>query len=339
MGFGVEAFALDDAALAGVGRAVGNLQVVEVAEPAPYLFGGEEGVNGGERREEEEFLPWLEKNATRIQAAQQRGTLPYFIRDNAKFANITVTASNQPSNAASNQYRGENIVEKGRNFLIGTRFAVLNTHEKVAATLRELLRKNLGYDVEVVARMNLIDLNSAKAYATELERLSRQYAPRQGKLSSVKLGYAVSNPRELGEVSYNPLESPGKTLSLRTGYDIRYPDKAIESSRCDSKNMAHAAATHEFAHLLYQFRGKVPGQDVFFENAIQQIYEAYRTEANDCVKRQNMNSLAEIYIGHYGHDNGPGEFLAEAFQEYRNCKSPSKYAVIIGNLFETWFKR
>lgn len=57
--FGVEAFALDNTAFAGVGGAVGNLEVVEVAEPAPYLLGGEEVEDGGQRREEEKFLPRL----------------------------------------------------------------------------------------------------------------------------------------------------------------------------------------------------------------------------------------------------------------------------------------
>ena len=255
-------------------------------------------------------------------------------------ANLTVAVSSETSNAALNQYRGENIIEKGRNFLIDTRFAVLNTHEKVAATLRELLRKNLGYDVEVTARVDLIDLDSAKAYATELERLSRQYAPRQGKLSSVKLGYAVSNPRELGAVDYNPMENSCKVLSLRTGYDLRYPDIAINSSRCDSKNLAHSAATHEFAHLIYQFRGNAPGQDVFFENEIERIYNRYTDDFNLLKQTDStMQLAATVFIGKYGHRNGLGEFMAEAFQEYKNCRHPSKYALEVGKIIDMWFQR
>ena len=40
------------------------------------------------------FTQWLEKNATRIEAAQQRGTIPYFIKDNAKYID---PSNNEPS--------------------------------------------------------------------------------------------------------------------------------------------------------------------------------------------------------------------------------------------------
>lgn len=40
-------------------RAVRHFEVVEVSEGAAYLLHGEDLVDGGKRREQEELLPWL----------------------------------------------------------------------------------------------------------------------------------------------------------------------------------------------------------------------------------------------------------------------------------------
>ena len=51
-----------------------------------------------------------------------------------------------------------------------------------------------------------------------------------------------------------------------------------------------------------------------------------------------MEGLAKIFIGKYGNDR-LSEFMAEAFQEYKNCRHPSKYALEIGKLIDTWYKK
>lgn len=119
---------------------------------------------------------------------------------------------------------------------------------------------------------------------------------------------------------------------------MRYSDKAIESSRCDGNHLGHSTATHEFGHLLYQFRGKALGQDVLFESEVQKIFDVYQKEVKGFIKKNDMDGLAKIYLGNYG-DTGVGEFMSEAFQEYKNCQHPSKYAIEIGNLIDKWFKR
>ena len=241
-------------------------------------------------------------------------------------------------NEIEDKYIGQGIIEKGKDFIISKRFARLNTHDEVATTLSELLGKRLGYEVEVDVNKDLIDLATAKGYATELERLSRQYMLKQGSLSKVVLGYTPSEPMEFGSVFYNPKESTKKNLSLRKALEERFPDKAINSSRCERKHIAHSTATHEFGHLLYQFREEVPKQNILFERELQRIFYEYRQNVKALIKEDNMEGLAKIFIGKYGNDR-LSEFMAEAFQEYKNCRHPSKYALEIGKLIDTWYKK
>ena len=241
-------------------------------------------------------------------------------------------------NEIEDKYIGQGIIEKGKDYIISKRFARLNTHDEVATTLSELLGKRLGYEVEVDVNKDLIDLATAKGYATELERLSRQYMLKQGSLSKVVLGYTPSEPMEFGSVFYNPKESTKKTLSLRKALEERFPDKAINSSRCERKHITRSIATHEFGHLLYQFREEVPKQNILFESELQRIFYEYRQNVKALIKEDNMEGLAKIFIGKYGNDR-LSEFMAEAFQEYKNCRHPSKYALEIGKLIDTWYKK
>lgn len=240
-------------------------------------------------------------------------------------------------NEIEDKYIGQGIIEKGKDFIISKRFARLNTHDEVATTLSELLGKRLGYEVEVDVNKDLIDLATAKGYATELERLSRQYMLKQGSLSKVVLGYTPSEPMEFGSVFYNPKESTKKTLSLRKALEERFPDKAINSSRCERKHITRSIATHEFGHLLYQFREDTNG-DVLFEANIRNIYNEYTHELNKLVKQNDYENAAPIFIGSYGH-NKINDFIAECFQEYINCKRPTKYALEVGELIDKWFKK
>lgn len=209
----------------------------------------------------------------------------------------------------------------------------------MATTLSSLLGKRLGYDVEVIARQDFIDLQTAKAYATELERLTRQYHLQQGRIASIRLGYTSLEPREFGVVHYNPSDSEKKTLSLRAAFEKKYKDIAVDSSRCDDANVGHSTATHEFAHLMHQFRDKASRQFAIFESEIESVYSRYMKEFYSLTRSGADNERAEMFIGVYGHTRGIDEFMAEAFQEYKNCRHPSKYAIEVGKIIDKWFKR
>lgn len=263
---------------------------------------------------------------------------PLHIVDEHHTHKVSLNHKGTVGNIIADEYLGQRYVDKGKDYIISKRFAGLRTHDEVASTLSDYLGKRLGRDVDIIVAPEFIDLKTAKAYATEIERLSRQYKLRQGRLMSIRLGYHTPDPNEYGMVHYNPKESDKKTLYLNKAFDIKYSDKAIKSSRCDDKYLERATATHEFGHLLYQFRDIVPGQDILFESKVQEVYDNYRKEVNSLIRKRDMDKLAELYLGNYA-DTGIGEFLAEAFQEYKNCRHPSKYATEIGNLIDRWFKR
>ena len=52
---------------------------------------------------------------------------------------------------------------------------------------------------------------------------------------------------------------------------------------------------------------------------------------------QRINDFAEISLGIKAHSGGIDEFFAEAFQEYKNCRCPSKYAIAVGEIIEKFF--
>lgn len=52
-----------------------------------------------------------------------------------------------------------------------------------------------------------------------------------------------------------------------------------------------------------------------------------------------MKQLSNILLGNIVTNGDVGEFLAEAFQEYKNCSRPSKYAKSIGRLIDDSFGR
>lgn len=118
--------------------------------------------------------------------------------------------------------------------------------------------------------------------------------------------------------------------------DNRDPKLAINNSRCDKSRLKYAPATHEFAHIIYQVRNNNNSYE--FENAINEIYKDYRIEVQNSSIKRDYDDMQKWYLGNYA-DYNINEFIAEAFQEYCNCKKPSKYAEIVGKLIDEYFKR
>ena len=293
----------------------------------------------------EGFRDWMEANADRIKRGQQRGSLPYFVRDNIEKRKSEGTSDSDNDSAEqsfSDEFRisflGRNNRPSADSASLAGPFSEIQTHDELSTALQDKMRVNLGYDVEVVANKTLIDLDTAKAYAAELDKLTREYELKQGDLGKINLGYNPTASNEYGSTVYTPLTNK-KVVSLKAGYGSRQSEYAIECSRCDDHLSPISTATHEFGHLLFQFTHISQIELLTFEQDIKNIYDQYNHEFNLAKqKKDDMVTAAKIHIGLRGHSD-IREFLAEAFQEYRNCKSPSKYAVKVGKLIDTWFKR
>ena len=331
-------------------RAISILKTEEeMARDTERILRGEEPLSASVSKNAvtevpDNFKQWVKENSSRIEKARKNGTLPYFLKDNEKKkgSNITDSDSRDAEQTISDEFRISSLGRKNQtsteSATTAGSFAEIQTHDELTTALQDKLRENLGYDVEVVSDKALIDLETAKAYATELVKLTREYELKQGKLGKVNLGYNATASNEYGVTFYTPLTQT-KTVSLKVGYGRRRSDYAIECSRCDDHLLNISTATHEFGHLLYQFVPWKQLEILPFEKEILKIYEAYKQEFQLAAqKSDNMLTASKIIIGQYGHGNVK-EFLAEAFQEYRNCQSPSKYAVKVGRLIDTWFKR
>lgn len=235
----------------------------------------------------------------------------------------------------NDKYIGQNIVRRVMDWKVNREFDKFKTHDEVRDKLNSILEKQLGYHVEITVSPDLIDLESTKAYATEIARLTKRYKLLQQKLGRIEFGYAPTNPIEIGEVYFNHDLNEPKILRLRTNTDARDPQIAIKNSRCDSSRLKFAPATHEFAHLLYQKRiSKVSNLE--FESKLSKIFDDYNLAIDDAILNRNLNEMSKWYLGNYS-DGKINEFMAEAFQEYNNSKRPTKYAILVGELVEKYF--
>lgn len=120
--------------------------------------------------------------------------------------------------------------------------------------------------------------------------------------------------------------------------DKRDSVNAIENSRRDKNRLQFSPASHEGGHLLLSYNAPLNKEMVMIRHSIYQIWEEYKSEFESFVSRGDMESAAKIFIGKYGH-NVPSEFMAECFQVYRNSSNPYKYAKMIGELLDSYFKK
>ncbi len=273
------------------------------------------------------FADWVRAKSAKIENAS---SLPFFVRDNKDKVNQIIDESRY------DKFIGEGIISHLRGYPITDEFLRLKSHAAVA----ELLQHNLsssGTPVKVEVDARLIPLRVAKAYASTLSELNREYLLLQAPLGVVKLGYKPEDPLEFGCTYFNHDTREPKIVSLVQSRETRNSKHAIRSSRCDKRRNGIATATHEFAHLLYSVRTA----DVSispFETALLEIWKQYENDIAKSIATNNIDEMATWYLGNYA-NNTVDEFMAEAFQEYKNCSNPTKYATAVGLLVDRFFKR
>lgn len=277
------------------------------------------------------FQDWWKKNKKRVSEAQ---SLPYWVKDNSRMLGIEV----------SDNYSGfmSNFISKRADKQASKLFSNLETHKAVADKLKGILAKQLGNDVEVSIISDGVDLQLAKSYAAEITKLTKQYKLQQGKLSKIVLGYKPDSLMEYlmeyGSTNYNLLTNT-KQMFIRGEYPPRNRKDAIENSRCDKRKESVSVVTHEFGHLLCQFRGDLTKDMLLFKSSVESLYQEYLQDVRRLITADDMKQLSNILLGNIVTNGDVGEFLAEAFQEYKNCSRPSKYAKSLGRLIDDSFGR
>ena len=273
------------------------------------------------------FQDWWKSNKGRVAEAQ---SLPYWVKDNSRMLGIET----------SDNYSGfiSNLISKRADKQASKLFSNLETHKAVEDKLKDVLAKQLGNDVDVSIMSDNIDLQLAKSYAAEIAKLTKQYKLQQGKLSKIVLGYTPLDKDEFGSTTYNQLSNT-KQMYVRGVYPPRDRKDAIENSRCDKRKEPVSVVTHEFGHLLCQFRGDLTNDMFLFKSSVESLYQEYRQDIRRLIATNDMKLLSKIVLGDVTNNGGVGEFLAEAFQEYKNCSKPSKYAESVGHLIDGFLGR
>jgi len=124
------------------------------------------------------------------------------------------------------------------------------------------------------------------------------------------------------------------------------------NSFVDKENQDIAVLTHEFAHIITNFRYKMHKEfwdefsvirDEYFERLNKYTYPK-PTEIDlgggrfAITRFKNAQKYDEIALGKYAHTND-NEILAEAFNEYKLSSKPREYAVKFGQLIDKYFKK
>jgi len=283
------------------------------------------------------FKDWVGQNTDRIESAK---SLPYFLRDNQKYVAPSLADGADPRQMklfddvlfqkASNEYED--------------RIDSLTTIRDIEIEFTKELKEVLGYDVRVsMHEADGISVETAKLYAKEFVALNKEY-----NLGQQKLAVFYTKPlRGLnGQVSQSVTKDKitkkkiygNKHVNVRAKLkDGRFEDVASFFSRCDNDKKQISTLVHEFAHLVASIKG-----DMSNPNTID-FFKELRSVATDYLNEISSLStdpvgLEKIFLGTYASTN-INEFLAEAFQEYKNSRNPSKYAKLVGNLFDRHFRR
>ena len=106
-------------------------------------------------------------------------------------------------------------------------------------------------------------------------------------------------------------------------------------SAINAENNHLATVVHEMGHVLTRSGLKSEG-DFFIK--LKEIQKEYRAELLKNYTDLNYKSYNKIFMGRYGNSN-IDEFLAEGFTEYNLNSTPSKYARLIGNLIDEYYKK
>lgn len=275
------------------------------------------------------FKTWVKDNEERIAKAK---SMPYFLRDNGKYFNDGTRKSIQHLIKGS----GEKQQADPPKTEFEIRLEQCKTVADVAKEFKSEIEGILGYDVEVVFDEKLCDREHAINTSKELVSLSNKY----------NLNVPLSRV-EIKKISEN-----GKVVSTSPLYDhkklyinVKPPSGEgvllREYSKCDNHRIKYSTATHEYAHLLYTPKDRSNIKELFWadENFMKErdeIWEAYKKEVRKTSKAKLKGQ--DWYIGKYGTDNVE-DFMAECFSENINSSDPSKYAKLMGELIDKYYKK
>lgn len=115
---------------------------------------------------------------------------------------------------------------------------------------------------------------------------------------------------------------------------FQMPKSLVDADKADL-----ATLTHEFAHVIsIQYDGNFDAKHAQFFKEMKALKTRYSKETKSMMLAGNRAGVLQIYLGDYANTN-TNEFMAEGFTEYKLSSKPSKYAKLIGELIDKYFKK
>ena len=230
-----------------------------------------------------------------------------------------------------------------------------------AKTLKEAKLKTLdtlkeaGLDVDSVRLDRGFGLDQYNEYNKRIDKLVKEYDLKQeynkGTWGRTTVIFK-SGRTTYGEVTRDVWEIDGKVRLRAVNFghkasNVEQRTRIIDDgkflqrhkSAVDAINAPYATLTHEFTHVIADASTirLYPKGAEFFEK-LQEIRQQYNQEVIAALKSKNFKLANELYLGKYA-DTNIDEFLAEGFTEYKLNSNPSKYARLIGELIDLYFKK
>lgn len=226
--------------------------------------------------------------------------------------------------------------------------AGIKTESDAQKMIGKIANKNNLKIQAVDIDFNVIGIERAKEYITEMERLLDKYEIPEfrrkngvGRMvfesTSDSWGYVRSTGNQI--IEWRPGHS-SDSWERKRKRDIKsryYRGK----SAVDEKNKNIATMTHEFAHVLSVKRGDFYDPEMKrFWNKMTGIRTRYNRRMKQIMQIDDIDvrieTLQREYLGDYA-GTKPDEFFAEGFTEYELSSNPSPWAVEIGKAIEKTF--
>lgn len=221
---------------------------------------------------------------------------------------------------------------------------IARTMAEAKRMLTDLFEKN-GFKIDKTSMARSLSVKQYNDRLIQLQKLFDEYDFRDemNLIKSIKL-LNKSSKTSYGWIRSGQLNGGLVEINLGDITDSYYSRKFSKSvtefirrskSAVDESNIDFATLVHEMAHVLS--RSSIKGQAKFF-NELKVIRKQYHEEILKYSKNSNYKSYNEIFLGKYSQVN-LNEFLAEGFTEYKLHSNPSKYAKLIGELIDQYYKK
>lgn len=241
------------------------------------------------------------------------------------------------------QVKEEEAEDKAAGKHLQTYIGKVNESDSIKALKKVLaakLKDMLGDDVKVTIPSADITLEVAKRYAKRIIELYDDYTV-EIPLTEVSFKQQRNN---YGSVNTTYREKPNGDIeiikrSYNAGMQIarsRTAETATDKSRCDEGKLQVSTLNHEFAHNIFSNKISRSRNALSFAADLTVIRDKYYTELRGY--KPGSKEYNDMFLGKYANKN-MDEFLAEAFQEYRCRKNPSKYARLVGELVDKHYKK